>query len=470
MTQNQIITTIQNIQTNRSKLGQHKNQNQNQHQHQNTNTLSVSTPVFHPAILSKNKDNYGVDPFAARFDRIFNIDTQKIIPDEERTIRRARINILKKYQFFASVAMMPILLDKGITDTIATNGKAIYYNPDFMSKQSYEETYFIVLHEILHCVLMHTYRRNKRNHRLYNIAADYVVNDYIIRTLGLIPPKDALIDVAFANMNTEMVYEKLKEQQDSDSLSIEASIAMDSNSKIPGEVLDIPDESKKHERFNQNIIQSALDTAQKNGMGQKGDLSEIENLLRIMDCKKKVKRIAWYHLLQNTVQHTIASDYGFKQPNVRYVASGFYLPSFSVKTIQKLSLVIDVSGSILSRPEMLNDFFEHIRNIAEDCSVLNIDVITCDTMIREIFTVSSYELMFHKFNITGGGGTDFNPPFKYYEDSYEQPDVMIYFTDLDGYFPKEEPAYPVIWCVIKDNYDQSYQPKSPWGIEITYDP
>jgi len=38
----------------------------------------------------------------------------------------------------------------------------------------------------------------------------------------------------------------------------------------------------------------------------------------------------------------------------------------------------------------------------------------------------------------------------------QQPDLLVYFTDADGYFPEVEPFYPVIWLV-------KGKEKVPWG-------
>ena len=47
----------------------------------------------------------------------------------------------------------------------------------------------------------------------------------------------------------------------------------------------------------------------------------------------------------------------------------------------------------------------------------------------------------------GGGGTDFRPRVRVGRSRRaSEPDALIYFTDMCGPFPTEDPGYPVIWC------------------------
>ena len=55
-----------------------------------------------------------------------------------------------------------------------------------------------------------------------------------------------------------------------------------------------------------------------------------------------------------------------------------------------------------------------------------------------------------EFAPKGGGGTSFVPVFDAVQESGEEPLCLIYFTDLQGTFPKEAPPYPVIWLTVED--------------------
>ncbi|MHB8536274.1 MAG: VWA-like domain-containing protein, partial [Sulfuricaulis sp.] len=59
----------------------------------------------------------------------------------------------------------------------------------------------------------------------------------------------------------------------------------------------------------------------------------------------------------------------------------------------------------------------------------------------------------------GGGGTKFTPIFDWAENQDRAPNLLLYFTDAKGEFPRHEPPYHVIWLV-------KGKEKVPWGQRI----
>jgi predicted metal-dependent peptidase len=55
-----------------------------------------------------------------------------------------------------------------------------------------------------------------------------------------------------------------------------------------------------------------------------------------------------------------------------------------------------------------------------------------------------------RLSASGGGGTDFCPPFELIEKEGEVPACLIYFTDLQCNRYPEEPGYPVLWVTAKE--------------------
>ncbi len=73
--------------------------------------------------------------------------------------------------------------------TMATDGLKIYYDPDFVLKQTEEEIRWVICHEIMHCALFHFIRR-QANPTAWNAAADYALNQLIDPESFTIPPGD----------------------------------------------------------------------------------------------------------------------------------------------------------------------------------------------------------------------------------------------------------------------------------------
>ena len=65
--------------------------------------------------------------------------------------------------------------------TACTNGKHMIYNPEWIGKLPSNVVKAIVLHELAHVLFGHQLRRNDRDPKLWNIAADLEINGYLVQ-------------------------------------------------------------------------------------------------------------------------------------------------------------------------------------------------------------------------------------------------------------------------------------------------
>ena len=94
----------------------------------------------------------------------------------------ARVGLLLRHPFFGNLATrLKIQACDDWCMTAATDGRNLYYNTQFFNAMSNKEIEFVIAHEILHMVYDHLGRRQDRNPMLYNIAADYIVNNLLVR-------------------------------------------------------------------------------------------------------------------------------------------------------------------------------------------------------------------------------------------------------------------------------------------------
>ena len=70
-------------------------------------------------------------------------------------------------------------------------------------------------------------------------------------------------------------------------------------------------------------------------------------------------------------------------------------------------------------------------------------VLECDADVHKQYKLRSWDKVDTKFK--GGGGTSFVPIFKYIKRKRIKTDVLVYFTDMYGDFPKTPPLYPTLW-------------------------
>lgn len=123
-------------------------------------------------------------------------------------IWRVRSSLATREVGMASLllTMEVIIIPKSRCATAATDGKHLYVCADFIdSITSDADLVGLLMHEAFHVSMAHHLRRNKRNPRLWNIAADHVINTLLVKH-GYSLPEGGCVDPRFAGMTTEQVY------------------------------------------------------------------------------------------------------------------------------------------------------------------------------------------------------------------------------------------------------------------------
>ena len=77
-----------------------------------------------------------------------------------------------------------------------------------------------------------------------------------------------------------------------------------------------------------------------------------------------------------------------------------------------------------------------------------IDIIVADAKVHSHQTFYDGDELL--YSLKGGGGTDFRPVFEYIGQHLYDTSLLLYFTDLEGVFPQEEPLYNVVWVSPKE--------------------
>ena len=94
----------------------------------------------------------------------------------------ARIALLLKHPFFGNLATRLKLVNADDwIPTAGTDGRHFYYNTKFIDSLTPKEAEFLFGHEVLHNVFEHMLlRQGDRQPVLWNIAADYAVNQILV--------------------------------------------------------------------------------------------------------------------------------------------------------------------------------------------------------------------------------------------------------------------------------------------------
>ena len=124
-------------------------------------------------------------------------------------ISATRIRLRKLSPFFAALSLYAEIDFSNEIQLAATNGKKIIFNPIHYIQLPPSERDGLFLHELLHMALLHHLRRGVRDHYIFNIAADIVVNGMIVNEGNFKIPKYGIRDKDLEHLSVEEVYEIL---------------------------------------------------------------------------------------------------------------------------------------------------------------------------------------------------------------------------------------------------------------------
>lgn len=399
------------------------------------------------------------------------MDTNKVIDKRElvNKLTTARASLLLKAPFYGTL-LMHLKFGLAECETACTDMKRILWDPFFLRRITLEEVQFVMLHEVMHCVLDHIHRGKGKIHKLYNLAADIVVNSIIMQTYGV---KEFRVDGESAmhlapdgiegrEYTADQVYEMLVRKyenllNDVDALCKEVrceyGIEIDNH-----EIWDvIPVSPELSEEWKAAI----KDAAKK--------CFSLDNrppfVRKILDSEDYNPVLNWRQVLYDFIQIVTDSyDFDFAPPDRRFSIGDFILPSFlemDGEAIENLWVLIDSSGSIDDKT--LTMIRREIEASINQFSYLHAKISCFDTSVTEPVEFKDAEEL-AKLKIEGGGGTSFKCIFDYLKDNMmaEPPMAIVIITDGYSRYPDENAAMaiPVLWMLIDNEFD------APWGKSI----
>ncbi len=400
--------------------------------------------------------------------------------DIETKLSAARTRLILDRPFLGALVLrMPMkAADPKWCQTIGTDARAFYYNPAWIDSLTLEQTQFALAHEALHCALSHFSRREHRDHHRWDVACDLAINPILIRE-GMTPVPGALYNIGYEGMMAEEIYPLVKENDEEEphdqhlygKESHATQQPTDGNSPSPDE----PDSGSEQEsgagaggdETQQAGEPEPLGEAEKEQLSvqwrqrlagaaqqamQAGKLGD--SLRRLVDHLLQ-PQLPWRMLLARYMSAVCRDDYSYMRPSRREGEAIF--PSLrSAQT--DIVVVLDTSGSI--RTEEMREFVSEIDAIKGQVRA-RILLLACDAALspEAPWVFEPWEEFELPEGVRGGGGTSFKPPFSWLEEAGSHPDLVVYFTDAEGEFPKQEPRFPVIWLV-------KGRGEVPWGQRI----
>lgn len=351
---------------------------------------------------------------------------------------KARISMIMKQPFFGTLALRLKLIEDDTLEppTAMTDGRNLYYHPKWVLDNEHEVVMSMVAHEVGHNIFEHIGRRKGRTPMRWNQAGDFVINN-ILKDSGFTFPDTWLFDKTYANMSTDQVYQALPPEPPGGGGNGVGSPFDSVGDKLNGDAQTITDD------WQIATVQAAT------AASQAGNLPA--SLKRFVD-EITTPKADWRAVLRRFMTEVSREDYSYARCNRKFASLGIFLPGLYSESMGEIATAIDTSGSITK--EMLKVFGSEISDIKNQMRPTMTRVIYCDAAVDHVDEFEEYDEP--KFEMHGGGGTDFRPPFKLVEEQSWTPKCFVYLTDGYGPFPAQAPDYPVLWCMTTD-----VQP--PWG-------
>lgn len=342
--------------------------------------------------------------------------------------------------------------------TAGTNGTWVRYNPKFCEPLTDEELFGLVLHESCHVVMMHMWRREGRDPRIWNYANDALINAYIKSRGWQLPKGGVHLSWVREEHSSEYVYNKLKEQQQQKQQSKgggsgggdegDEDDGMGGGFDGKGDLEDAQDDATRVD-MEATIVASAK-MAKDCGQGS----SMIDRVLE----RVGEPIVRWQDVCRSMMTESCAADYTYTRPSRRFIGSGLYLPSLRTDALGGLAIGFDTSGSM--GPEECNQIAAEIQAIVDDLQPAFVEVVYCDYAVTHVERFERDDPLV--LRPKGGGGTRFQPVFEHFAESGEHYCGMIFFTDMEGDLREcEEPPFPMIWADIGYSH-----PQEPFGTRV----
>ena len=360
--------------------------------------------------------------------------------DIQDLVARTTKNLIFTEPFYG---LFLIGINKQYITTIPTAGVSkhnvgiqLAINPDFYGELSEDHRYGLIKHELLHIAFGHLIMRDLyKDHKLFNIAADLEINQYIAESKL---PEGGLLLSSFPELNlptkagTKVYYDLLQQARQDGSCPTLDNLMNQMDGSTPychttwDEFDELPEADKKliQKQVEHQLKESAEQTVKKCGNipGELADL--IKRLLNVEPAKFDWKGYLRRFVGNSSVVYTKKLR---RKYNKRYSAN----PGLKIKFKNHILVGVDTSGSVNN--DELKEFFSELVHMHKTGH--KITVAQCDTRLQSIKEFNPNK----DWEIHGRGGTSFQPVIDHYNEKKGAYTALIYLTDGEAYTPDNCP-------------------------------
>ncbi len=420
--------------------------------------------------------------------------------EDKLVAARTRL-ILDKPFLGALVLRLPLqIANPAWCPTTGTDARKFYYNPEYVQELRTDEAQFVLAHEALHCALSHFARRQHRVKHRWDLACDYAINPILLAD-GLKPPPGMIMMKEYVGMNAEEIYPLLDDNDMTETLDQHLYDKENDPAEGGRDTSDNPLDNRDKQEEPPPPKDSKSENTPQQGEGSKGSGQQPEFDEQSQGCappppplsqqeaeelsvqwqqrlagaaqqaqqagklsgimKRLVEellqpRLPWRTLLAHYMTAVARDDYSYTRPSSRRGDPAIF-PTLKSHQINAV-VALDVSGSVNDKE--LQDCLSEINAIKGQVRAA-VTLLACDSEIVEGFPrrFEPWEEATLPQAMPGGGSTDFRPVFTWAQQQDQQPDLLVYFTDAQGFFPATPPNFPVIWLIKGKS-------PVPWGTRV----
>lgn len=430
----------------------------------------------------------------------------KLSREEMAAFEICQAYLLIHCPFFANLYynQLSVVFTHGVV-TAATDGFTIFINPLSFFKYDVHEQVFILCHEIMHCIyndcgqsqvwqksqwLMCPGGRLPYVDEYMNAAMDYTINALLIDAKVGKYNKNWLFDYSMSAKGMEhcsVVYEKLYAAlgpppppppggKPGDKPGNNPGGQPGGNGPPPPPGGSMPGNGQ--DRFDQHLQPGAAkgedpDKAQE-GRNESEWRVAVAAAARAAEAQGKLPaglkrfigdilepKVSWQDQVRAQISRRMGTEgYDWTTLDDRMLnrdVIGFEMIAFPQQSefeCGTIAIGVDTSGSISK--DIIERFFGEMAGIVADLKPRHLVVLWCDAAVDRVDEMEQPEDLLElkasidKDGVPGGGGTDFRPVFTDIAEKEIEPELLVYFTDLYGTFPKKKPDYPVVWACINE--------------------
>lgn len=348
-------------------------------------------------------------------------------------LQAACARLVLSHGFFAGPVLRKRWIASSDCPTIGTDGKDLFYNPEWVAERTVPECIGLLVHEACHDLGLHPFRRGERNPEGWNIACDHVVNQ-VVKECGLTLPDGGVPPVE--KQTPEALYEKVMEKAKKHAKNCQCKMMEPTDGQ--GKALT-------------GAARAAAEAEAKLAAATVAELAKRAGklpagLARLVGAALE-ERVPWPQIVNRFVSASAKLESAWRKPNRRYLTRGVVLPSLWSPDVPDFVLACDTSGSIST--DTLRQVCGEVLHALATCErrgQSSLTVLWCDTEVSAQVIECERDL-----EPKGGGGTMFSPVFAWVNEHQPATKGVVYVTD--GYCSDfgEEPEYPVLWILTAPN-------------------